>query len=199
MAFLRRNGYCIAGTNDLGSLAGGLHQTEAIQHVKGLTHRVRVPGGAAARGKPDTNRLEMRGRRCAYDFVEPDGAGEVGFGSFAAGMKFGGEYLHRAAHSSGRRGFANEAQGNWTGAPRSPERTWAGNDVLSNAFFKHDTIVGFDTEKAFRGAAPIVFVPRTLGRTWGTRPVSLNLDANIGSLVGGLIDKLEAYRHEPEG
>jgi hypothetical protein len=27
-------------------------------------------------------------------------------------------------------------------------------------------------DKSIGGASPLVFVPRTLGRTWGTRPVS---------------------------
>jgi hypothetical protein len=66
----------------------------------------------------------------------------------------------------------------------------------------------------------MVFGPRTLVRTWGTRPVPSGLLFGswltrpvpsglpcgswvrfvlFGSQVGGLIDKLEAYRHEPEG
>src|SRR5450631_4526064 len=55
-----------------------------------------VPGGAAGRREPHTNRFETRGRGHAHNFIEPNSAGKICFGSFAAGMKFGGEYLHSA-------------------------------------------------------------------------------------------------------
>src|ERR1700722_8690102 len=63
-----------------------------------LADRMSVPGGATPGSKPHPNRFEVRGRRCAHDFIEPNRSREIRFGSFAAGMKFGGEDLHGAAH-----------------------------------------------------------------------------------------------------
>jgi hypothetical protein len=91
----------------------------------------------------------------------------------------------------------------------SPQRTWDENDGRSPSIAL--------SESNKKHSKKIIFGPRTLVRTRGTRPVSfqrchdygpvqfplaLHLDWNsylFGSEVGGLIDELEAYRHEPEG
>ena len=57
-----------------------------------------------------------------------------------------------------------EPSRNWTGAPRSPQRTWAENDMFR-------LLLLFDFAKAMVGFA-LLFGPGTLWRTWGTRPVS---------------------------
>jgi hypothetical protein len=63
----------------------------------------------------------------------------------------------------------------WTGAPCSPERTWA-----ENGFFQCSHSMGKDScywpsffaalQKRSKELRPAVFSPCTLGRTWGTRP-----------------------------
>ncbi len=59
-----------------------------------------------------------------------------------------------------------EPDRNWTGAPRSPKRTWAENDMFRSLF-----AVRFRKKPWW--ASPVFFGPRTLRRTWGTRPVLL--------------------------
>jgi hypothetical protein len=65
----------------------------------------------------------------------------------------------------------------WTGAPCSPQRTWA-----ENGFFQmlslHGTRISALNSSLFarkqersNGLRPVFFGPCTLGRTWGTRPV----------------------------
>src|SRR5882757_99687 len=75
--------------------------------------------------------------------------------------------------------FASEIERShvlWTGAPCSPQRTWAEKDgaqPLSNAFagctkrIRPRSRVLAREPKAFEKS---VFGPCTLGRTWGTRP-----------------------------
>src|SRR5271163_1827174 len=61
----------------------------------------------------------------------------------------------------------------WRGAPCSPQRTWAENDVFECFYsipelFSLGSRVCNTRQKRSKGLRPAVFVPRTLGRTWGT-------------------------------
>src|SRR5271156_5075267 len=66
----------------------------------------------------------------------------------------------------GRVCVPTEPNRNWTGAPRSPQRTWAENDMFRLLFL-------FDNAISDGGASPVLFGPRTLRRTWA--PVQLLL------------------------
>ena len=66
---------------------------------------------------------------------------------------------------------------NWTGAPRSPQRTWSENVIFrllqldgSATTNRSSSTDSFKSD--FGGFAPIVSSPGTFRRTWGTRPVS---------------------------
>ena len=96
----------------------------------------------------------------------------------------------------------NQLGGSRTGAPRSPKRTWAENDRRSptiafitstKEFFPQEcvlqqerlffySVLGLLTfQKGDRGGyAPVVFGPRTGGRTWGTRPIPSQLVVDFG-------------------
>jgi hypothetical protein len=90
---------------------------------------------------------------------------------------------------------AGKVGGNRTGAPRTSVR--GTKEIFFECFW-------FDTEKTIEGlrpsfpahvrcserGAPVQFPPKFPGS------VAIAL---FGSEVGGLIDELEAYRHEPEG
>jgi hypothetical protein len=94
----------------------------------------------------------------------------------------------------------NQVRGNRTGAPRSPKRTWAENDGRSPTIaftisteelvpqecvlqqercldcFSYSELGLPAFQKSGRGGyAPVVLGPRTLGRTWGTRPIPSDL------------------------
>ena len=72
----------------------------------------------------------------------------------------------------GRGQSPTEPSRNRTGAPRSPQRTWAENEMFRLLFFFPSRMNWSILEKQL-WASPIVFGPGTPVRTWGTRPVLL--------------------------